>query len=68
MPAVRIKALTLGYSRDLLETRAIVGALGANVTLYSIPAAIKPDYGSSPRSYYVFMRVRGRGGREAHRM
>ena len=63
MPALRIKALTLGYSRDLLETRAIVGALGGNVTLYSIPDAIKPDYGSSPRSYYVFMRLRARGGR-----
>jgi len=58
MPTVRIKALTLGYSRDLLETRAIVAALGGNVTFYSIPAAIEPDYGRSPRSYYVFIRLR----------
>jgi len=59
---VRIKALTLGYSRDVLETHAIVGALGANVTLYSIPDAITPDYGNSPRSYYIFIRLRGHGG------
>jgi len=64
----RIKALTLGYSRDVLELHAIVGALGGNVTLYSIPDSIKPDYGSSPRSYYVFIRLRGHGGHAAHSM
>ena len=54
----RIKALTLGYSRDLLATQSVTGALGANVTAYSIPGAIKPDYGNSPRSTFIFVRLR----------
>jgi hypothetical protein len=56
----RIKALTLGYSRDVLMMHGIVGAVGGNVTGYSIPAAIKPYYGS-PHSFYVFVRLRGHG-------
>jgi Cu/Ag efflux protein CusF len=54
----RIKALTIGYSRDVLTTQSLTGALGANVTSYSIPDAIKPYYGS-PHSFYLFVRVRG---------
>jgi len=53
----RIDALTLGYSRDVLRTNSIAGALGANVTGYRIPAAIKHDYGS-PHSFYLFVRLR----------
>lgn len=55
----RIKALTLGYSRDVFTTRALKGAVGANVTLYSLPRAIQPFYGSSPHSFYLFVRLRG---------
>jgi hypothetical protein len=54
---VRVKALTLGYSRDVFAMTAI----GANATLYSIPSSIKPLYGSSPRSLYLFVRLRGGG-------
>ena len=61
----RIKALTLGYSRDVIKTGLIAAALGANVTGYSIPNAIKPSYGSKPNSFYVFLRLRGAG---AHSM
>ncbi len=53
--AFRVKALTLGYTRDLLPGAGI----GTNVTLYSIPDSAKPEYGSSPRSYYLFIRLRG---------
>ena len=56
----RIKALTLGYTRDLMMTRGLIGAVGANVTGYSIPSAIKPYYGN-PHSFYVFVRLRGHG-------
>jgi hypothetical protein len=56
----RVKALTLGYSRDLVDTRVFTGALGTNVTLYSIPRALESAYGS-PHSLYVFMRLRLRG-------
>ena len=55
----RVKALTIGYSRDVLTTQSLTGALGANVTAYSIPDAIKPYYGSRPHSFYLFIRVRG---------
>jgi Cu/Ag efflux protein CusF len=55
----RVKALTIGYSRDVLTTQSLTGALGANVTAYSIPDAIKPYYGSSPHSFYLFVRLRG---------
>jgi hypothetical protein len=59
--AFRIRALTIGYSRDVVTTGVIAGAVGANVTAYSIPAAIKPYYGSNPHSLYVFFRLRGHG-------
>jgi hypothetical protein len=57
----RVKALTLGYSRGMPATRALRGAIGANVTRYSIPGAIRPFYGNSPHSIYVFLRLRGAG-------
>jgi hypothetical protein len=63
----RVKALTVGYSRDVLTTQSLAGALGANVTAYSIPGAIKPYYGSSPHSLYLFARLRG-GSSSAHGM
>ena len=53
--AFRIKALTLGYSRDVFAKPSI--ALGGNVTGYSIPTAIKPYYGN-PHSIYLFVRLR----------
>jgi hypothetical protein len=56
----RVKALTIGYSRDVIKTNFLAGAVGANVTAYSIPNAIKPYYGN-PHSFYVFLRVRGHG-------
>lgn len=54
----RIKALTLGYSRDVFDRNSVSVALGGNVTGYSIPDAIKPAYGD-PRSIYLFLRLRG---------
>lgn len=57
----RIKALTLGYSRDVVTMRGLVAATGANVTAYSIPSAIRPYYGSSPHSFYLFVRLRTHG-------
>lgn len=57
----RIKALTLGYSRDVVTMPRYAGAAGANVTRYSIPSAIESEYGSNPRSFYLFVRLRGGG-------
>jgi hypothetical protein len=55
---MRIKALTVGYTRELFATSSLHAAAGANVTLYAIPRALDPDYGSHPRSLYLFMRFR----------
>jgi len=57
----RIRALTLGYSRDVLAAHSLSGALGGNVTIYTFPSRLDPLYGSSPHSLYVFFRVRGSG-------
>ena len=56
----RIRALTVGYSRDLLRTSSVSGALGFNVTGYAIPSAIRTYYGS-PHAIYLFVRLRGEG-------
>jgi len=56
----RVRALTLGYSRDVLAAGAFSGAVGGNVTLYSIPRSLEPFYGENPRSLYLFLRVRNR--------
>ncbi|HEY4639949.1 MAG TPA: hypothetical protein VII75_01275 [Thermoanaerobaculia bacterium] len=63
--AFRVRALTLGYSRDVVKTNFVAGAVGANVTFYSVPDAITPYYGSSPHAAYVFVRLRG-GSAAAH--
>jgi hypothetical protein len=47
--AARIRALILGYTR---------GIVGVNVTLYDFPRALEPFYGSHPRSFYLFVRLR----------
>ncbi len=54
---IRVKALTLGYSRDVLPYAAV----GANATRYWIPAAAKAEYGNSPRALYLFVRLRSHG-------
>ena len=46
----RIRALTVGYRR---------GVVGGNVTLYDFPSALEPIYGRNPRSFYLFVRLRG---------
>jgi len=57
----RIKALTLGYSRDVLSMYGVLGAVGGNFTSYSVPATLRPFYGSNPHAIYVFLRLRGAG-------
>lgn len=54
---MRVKALTIGYSRDVLANVAA----GANVTAYSIPESAKARYGNHPRSLVLFARLRSGG-------
>jgi hypothetical protein len=51
----QVGALTAGYVRDLLRTRSF--GVGADVTVYAVPANLKESYGS-PTSFHVFVRYR----------
>ncbi len=57
-PAYRIGAYTFGGTRDLLQNRAWQLGLGADVTVYSKPAALDAAYGNFPVSFQVFLRMR----------
>ena len=54
----RIGSYTAGYTRDIGTFRKIETGLGANLTAYSLPAAIKPFYGDHPWGVSVFLRFR----------
>jgi hypothetical protein len=54
----RIAAYTFGYTRDLYRFSRIRSSIGANVTLYTIPSAIKPFYGDHPVGLLFYMRFR----------
>jgi len=57
-PAYRIGAYTFGGVRDLVQNRVWQLGLGADVTVYSKPAALDAAYGNHPVSFHVFLRVR----------
>jgi hypothetical protein len=54
----RILAYTAGYTRDIGMVSHIQAGIGANVSAYAIPAAIKPYYGEHPWGVSVFLRFR----------
>ena len=54
----RIGAYTLGYTRDIDLFRNIETEVGANLTAYTLPDAIKPYYGAHPVSVNLFVRFR----------
>jgi hypothetical protein len=58
-PLSRVGALTGGYVFDLADTRAGLFGLGADATIYHVPANLKDNYGS-PASFHVFLRYRPR--------
>ena len=53
-----VNAYTIGYTRDLFTFHGAEAGLGANVSLYGIPDAIKPYYGNHPMGVNVYLRVR----------
>lgn len=53
----QVGALTVGYVRDVLRTRAGGFGAGADVTGYAVPANLKEPYGS-PVSFHLFLRYR----------
>ncbi|HKR64918.1 MAG TPA: hypothetical protein VJZ00_14385 [Thermoanaerobaculia bacterium] len=60
----RIRALTLGYTRDVLQTRMLTAGVGANATVYAIPSELRDEYGK-PHAFSFFVRLRG-GEARAH--
>jgi hypothetical protein len=66
-PAYRIGAYTFGGTRDLVRNHAWQLGLGADVTVYSKPAALDAAYGNYPVSFQVFLRVRPGLQSRAHR-
>ncbi|MBV9401748.1 MAG: hypothetical protein JO062_27475 [Bryobacterales bacterium] len=54
----RVGAYTIGYTRDIALFRNAAMGIGANFSAYSLPGAIKPDYGDHPVGGNVFLRIR----------
>lgn len=54
----RIGAYTISYTRDIDVFRHVETGIGANVEMYSLPAAIKPYYGDHPLGGNVYIRLR----------
>jgi hypothetical protein len=53
-----VGAVTVGGARDVARWRSLEGAIGADVTIYAVPDASKPSYGSQPISFQIFVRLR----------
>jgi hypothetical protein len=53
----QVGALTVGYVRDVLRTRAGGFGAGVDVTGYLVPSNLKDPYGS-PVSFHLFLRYR----------
>ena len=53
----QVGALTIGYVRDVLRTRAGGFGAGVDVTGYLVPSNLKEPYGS-PVSFHMFLRYR----------
>ncbi|HVP54924.1 MAG TPA: hypothetical protein VMU45_08005 [Candidatus Eisenbacteria bacterium] len=53
-----VNACSVDYTRDLGTFHSAQIGLGANLSLYGIPDAIKPYYGDQPVGVNVYLRVR----------
>ncbi|HYP28118.1 MAG TPA: c-type cytochrome [Blastocatellia bacterium] len=54
----RVGAFTFGGVRDIVSNSTFRLGLGADVTFYHVPDGLKQVYGSSPKSYHFFLRLR----------
>jgi hypothetical protein len=55
-------AFTAGAVRDVLNGRGWEGGVGADVTFYRTPDALRSAYGDHPVSFHVFFRLRPPAG------
>ncbi len=53
----RVQAYTLGYDRGFAVISRLSTALGGQVTLYGVPPALRPVYGSQPKGAVLFLRL-----------
>jgi len=60
--AFRAKAFTGGYTRDLSSRSNLETGVGANITGYAIPDAVRRVYGDHPWGVSVYFRVRLKRG------
>jgi hypothetical protein len=65
-PAYRIGAYTMGGVRDFVQNHFWQLGIGADITLYSKPAALSAFYGNRPVSFQIFLRVRPGLSRHQH--
>jgi hypothetical protein len=61
-PASRVDAYTVGVVRDVSRWRGFETGIGADVTFYRVPPALRSPYGRHPKSVHVFLRVRPPAG------
>jgi hypothetical protein len=54
----RVGSYTIGYTRDIDLFRYLETGIGVNFSIYSLPDAIKPYYGSRPIGGNIFIRFR----------
>jgi hypothetical protein len=62
---VPVRALTVGYFRDLKVFEIIRAGLGADLTVHGVPSDLQQVYGRSPVSVHVFARLRWNKGHGA---
>jgi hypothetical protein len=55
---VGVRALTVGYLKDVRLWNAVRTGLGGDVTVYRVPRQLEGAYGDSPISFHVFLRLR----------
>ena len=61
-PIGHVQAYTFGYDRELPMRARLNTAVGAQVTTYGVPGALRPFYGSDPIGVAVFVRIRPAAG------
>lgn len=54
----RVQAYSVGYDREIGHVPHLSTAIGAQATLYGVPATLQPVYGSHPFGVVGFIRVR----------
>ena len=63
----RVQAYTFGYERELPSASSALNlGLGFQATAYGIPKHLKPEYGSHPAGFSVFLRLRPKGNMMQH--